>query len=96
MIAWSAGAFIIPLLNTILLQFFPVEMFMQVILWLSALFAVFVISRMIARGGVDPAETENFQYATAQVVNTTEFYNPESQDQIEAKKTAGTSQGLII
>lgn len=95
MIAWSAGAFVIPLLNTVLLQFLPVEMFMQVILWISALFAVFVISRMITRGREIPQESDGFQYATAQIVNTTEFYNPEALEDIKAKNTAGVSEGLV-
>lgn len=95
MIAWSAGAFIIPLMNTLLLQFLPVEMFITVILWISSMFAVFVLSRIFVRDSVSPQTADSFRYATAQVVNTTEYYNPEAQEQALEDAGVGVSEGLV-
>jgi len=91
MIVWSFGAFIFPLTSTALLQFLPVKMFMWLLLSLSATFALFVLLRIFARKAVPQDEMENFQYATAQVVNTGEYYNPE----IIAEANAGVSEGLM-
>jgi len=91
MIVWSFGAFIVPLISTILLQFLPVKMFMWLLLLLSAAFAVFVLLRILVRKAVPQEEMETFQYATAQVVNTGEYYNPEVVEDVNA----GVSEGLI-
>ncbi len=90
MIVWSVGAFVIPLISTILLQFLPVKMFMWILLLLSASFAIFVVIRIFVRAAVPQNEMENFQYATAQVVNTGEYYNPE----MVAEANAGATEGL--
>ena len=91
MIVWSFGAFIVPLSSTIILQFLPVKMFMWLLLSLSAIFAVFVMLRLFVRKAVPQDEMENFQYATAQVVNTGEYYNPE----MIAEANAGVGEGLL-
>ena len=91
MISWSLGAFFVPLVSTVLLQFLPVKMFMWMLLTLSASFAIFVIIRIVARSAVPPADRENFQYATAQMVNTGEYYNPE----MIAEANAGATEGLV-
>lgn len=91
MAMWSLGAFIVPLISTILLQFLPVKMFMWLLLVLSAMFAVFVTLRIFVREAVPQEEMENFQYATAQVVNTGEYYNPET----IAEANAGVGEGLL-
>jgi len=91
MIIWSIGAFIVPLISTVLLQFFPVQMFMWILLIISGLFLNFVLLRIFARAAVPQDEMDNFQYATAQVVNTGEYYNPE----IIAEANAGVSEGLV-
>lgn len=90
MIAWSGGGFIIPLLNTVLLQFLPVEMFMWVILALSTGFGLFVVTRIIVREAASSEDMENYQYTTAQVVYPGEYYNPEALAEIKA----GTTEGL--
>ncbi len=91
MVMWSLGAFIVPLSSTILLQFLPVTMFMWLLLGLSAAFAIFVTLRIFVREAVPQDEMENFQYATAQVVNTGEYYNPE----MVAEANAGVGEGLL-
>ena len=91
MIVWSLGAFIIPLTSTILLQFLPVKMFMWLLLSISSAFAIFVALRIFVRKAVPQDEMENFQYATAQVVNTGEYYNPE----MIAEANAGVGEGLL-
>lgn len=91
MIMWSLGAFIIPLMSTVLLFFLPVTMFMWLLFGLSAFFAVFVVSRIFVREAVPQEEMENFQYATAQVVNPGEYYNPEA----IAEANAGVGEGLL-
>ncbi|MEM9330079.1 MAG: MFS transporter [Pseudomonadota bacterium] len=91
MVMWSVGAFIIPLMSTVLLLFLPVTMFMWLLLALSSFFAAFVIVRIFIRDAVPQEEMENFQYATAQVVNPGEYYNPEA----IAEANAGSSEGLI-
>ncbi len=91
MIIWSLGAFIVPLTSTLLLQFLPVKMFMWLLLSLSAVFAIFVALRIFIRQAVPQDEMENFQYATAQVVNTGEYYNPE----MVAEANAGVGEGLL-
>jgi len=91
MVIWSTGAFIVPMISTVLLQFFPVQMFMWILLIISGLFLNFVLLRIFARAAVPQDEMDNFQYATAQVVNTGEYYNPE----IIAEANAGVSEGLI-
>ncbi len=91
MIVWSLGAFIIPLGSTILLQFLPVKMFMWILLSLSASFAIFVTLRIFVREAVPQNEMENFQYATAQMVNAGEYYNPEA----IAEANAGVGEGLL-
>lgn len=91
MIVWSIGAFIIPLISTLLLQFLPVKMFMWLLLSLSAFFAIFVALRIFVRERVPQEDMENFQYATAQVVNTGEYYNPE----MVAEANAGVGEGLL-
>lgn len=91
MIMWSVGAFVIPLTSTVLLFFLPVKMFMWLLLGLSAFFAIFVVSRIFIRGAVPQEEMENFQYATAQVVNPGEYYNPEA----VAEANAGVGEGLL-
>ena len=90
MVMWSLGAFIIPLISTGLLFFFPVTMFMWLLLGISAFFAVFVVVRIFIRDAVPTEEMESFQYATAQVVNPGEYYNPEAQEEANA----GVSEGL--
>ena len=91
MIVWSLGAFIVPLTSTILLQFLPVKMFMWLLLLLSVVFAVFVALRIFVRKAVPQDEMESFQYSTAQVVNTGEYYNPE----MIAEANAGVGEGLL-
>lgn len=91
MIMWSTGAFVIPLVSTGLLTFLPVTMFMWLLLALSALFAVFVVIRIFTREAVPAEETESFQYATAQVVNTGEYYNPEAIEEAND----GVTEGLV-
>lgn len=91
MVMWSLGAFIVPLASTVLLQFLPVTMFMWLLLGLSASFAVFVMLRIFVREAVPQEEMENFQYATAQVVNTGEYYNPE----VPEEANAGVGEGLL-
>jgi MFS family permease len=91
MIVWSFGAFIIPLTSTLLLQFLPIKMFFWLLFSLSAIFAVFVALRIFVRERVPQDEMENFQYATAQVVNTGEYYNPE----MVAEANAGVGEGLL-
>ena len=91
MLMWSVGAFIVPLMSTGLLFVLPVTMFMYLILILSGSFAIFVIMRIFIREAVPQDEMENFQYSTAQVVNTGEYYNPEA----IAEANAGVSEGLL-
>ena len=91
MIMWSLGAFLVPLTSTILLQFLPIKMFMWLLLSLSGVFAVFVALRIFVREAVPQEEMETFQYATAQVVNTGEYYNPE----MIAEANAGVGEGLL-
>ncbi len=91
MIVWSAGAFIIPLMSTVLLNFLPVKMFMWLLLILSGVFAIFVALRIFVREAAPQEDMENFQYATAQVVNTGEYYNPE----MIAEANAGVGEGLL-
>lgn len=91
MVMWSLGAFLVPLTSTILLQFLPVKMFMWLLLWMSAAFAIFVALRIFVRKAVPQDEMENFQYATAQVVNPGEHYNPE----MIAEANAGVGEGLL-
>ncbi|MEM7289754.1 MAG: MFS transporter [Pseudomonadota bacterium] len=91
MVMWSLGAFIVPLMSTGLLTVLPVDMFMMLILTISSGFAVFVLARITVREAVPQDEMENFQYATAQVVNTGEYYNPEA----IAEANAGVSEGLV-
>ena len=54
-------------------------------------FAVFVLMRILVRDAVPQDEMENFQYATAQVVNPGEYYNPEA----IAEANAGATEGLL-
>lgn len=91
MIMWSVGAFVIPLISTGLLFVFPVTMFMWLLLGLSIVFGVFVASRIFIRAAVPQEETESVQFATAQVVSTGEYYNPEA----VAEANAGLSEGLL-
>lgn len=91
MIIWSSGAFIVPLISTILLQFLPVKMFMWLLLSLSVIFVIFVALRIFVREAVPQDDMESFQYATAQVVNTGEYYNPE----MVAEANAGVGEGLL-
>lgn len=91
MVMWSLGAFIVPLISTVLLQVLPVKMFMWLLLCISAVFGLFALLRVFTREAVPQEDMENFQYATAQVVHTGEYYNPE----IIAEANAGVSEGLI-
>ncbi len=47
MVAWSSGGFILPLLATGLLTFFPITIFMWVLLAVTIIFAAFVVYRII-------------------------------------------------
>ncbi|MEL7428708.1 MAG: MFS transporter [Pseudomonadota bacterium] len=91
MVMWSLGAFIVPMLSTILLLFMPVTVFMNLILVISAGFAAFVLMRIFVREAVPQEEMESFQYSTAQVVNPGEYYNPEA----IAEVNAGVTEGLV-
>jgi len=91
MVMWSLGAFVVPLISTALLIVLPVTLFMWLIMGLAGAFAIFVLVRIFMRGAVPQEEMENFQYATAQVVNPGEYYNPEA----IAEANAGVSEGLI-
>ena len=91
MVMWSLGAFIVPMISTVLLFFLPVSMFFWLILFISAAFAIFVSLRIFVREAVPQDEMENFQYATAQVVNPGEFFNPEA----VAEANAGATEGLL-
>lgn len=91
MVMWSIGAFVIPLLSTGLLLFLPVTMFMWLLLGVSMFFAVFVAMRIFVRDAVPQHEMESFQYTTAQVVHTGEYYNPEAL----AEANAGVSEGML-
>ena len=91
MVMWSVGAFIVPMISTVLLFFLPVSMFFWLILVISMAFAVFVLMRILVRDAVPQDEMENFQYATAQVVNPGEYYNPEA----IAEANAGATEGLL-
>ena len=66
-------------------------MFMWLLLSLSVVFAIFVALRIFVREAVPQDDMENFQYATAQVVNTGEYYNPE----MVAEANAGVGEGLL-
>ncbi|MEO0327658.1 MAG: MFS transporter [Pseudomonadota bacterium] len=91
MVMWSFGGFFIPLISTGLLWVFPVTLFMWLLLFLSAFFALFVVVRIFARQAVPVDEMESFQYSTAQVVNPGEYYNPEA----IADASAGATEGLV-
>ena len=58
MVAWSTGGFIAPLLATILVKFFPISIFMWLLLAITIGFAAFVIFRIIVRQPVPPDERE--------------------------------------
>ena len=91
MVMWSLGAFVVPMMSTGLLFFLPITMFFWLIVGVSLLFAVFVIVRIMARSAVPQEDMESFQYTTAQVVHTGEYYNPEA----VAEANAGVTEGLV-
>ncbi len=90
MVMWSSGAFVVPLISTGLLLFLPVSIFMWMIVLISVVFGLFVVLRIFVRNAAPQEDMENFQYATAQIVNPGEYYNPEA----IAESTAGSSEGL--
>jgi hypothetical protein len=55
-----------------------------------AIFAVFVVIRLKARGDAAPAEREAFQTISAQVVYPGDFANPDA----IGNERAGTSEGI--
>ncbi len=96
MLVWSFGAFIVPMMSTVLLFYFPVTVFMWILLGISVFFANFVFLRIMVNRAVNGSEQEKFRYTTAQVVHTGEYYNPEAIAEaiFESEENAGVSEGL--
>ena len=69
MIAWSTGAFVIPLITTLVLTFMPLETMMWFTVMMALPYAAFVVYRMSVRSAVVPENRDPFQTATAQVAD---------------------------
>lgn len=69
MVAWSSGGFIIPLIATLLLGFFPVSIFMWVLLAVTVAFGSFVVLRMLTRAPAPVDDREFVPPETAPLVH---------------------------
>lgn len=90
MVAWSASAFVLPLIATLLIRFLPLASFMYVCGVVVFIFGIFVFYRLRQRPEMTEEEDrEQFQWVTAQTVYPGEYANPDS-----GEENAGITEGL--